>query len=251
MKFEDFNYAGLLKCARYAFAPNRLKYCGPDNKTREVLDYLNENTADEGLKQILRKFETLYPYLKFIALENNLNDPFDERVVEAYWLGNGLLDKISQKGLYEHFLNGLSLKKKLHKRELNLVMAKLNFGALPHHSFHVFNVFSGVWGEGRTLETMDNCRVGWGKVLTVDVHKATILTKPLVYFEGKVEFGKLIKKEITIPFDLKNIGPKLTPGLWLSFHWNVFCEVLSPRQVNLLKKYTGESLSLVNRASSF
>ena len=93
----------LLRCSRYAFGPNRLHYCGP-NASNQVYAYMNENIEDLGLRSILEKFKTLYPYLRHIAQANGIKDPFDPRVVEAYWVGNALLDTVPKKKFY-HFLH--------------------------------------------------------------------------------------------------------------------------------------------------
>ena len=160
------DHQGLLLCARYAFAPNSLHYCGPD-KIINLFAYTQEQMADRGLQEILTEFETLYPYLTFIAYENNIRDPFDRRVVEAYWLGNTLLHTISMNGFFRHFSDALHLKKKITKKDFELLVGKLPAGAIPHHTFHVLNIFTrtGHHAIKHTLETMDNCRIGWGKVI--------------------------------------------------------------------------------------
>ncbi|GAI47424.1 unnamed protein product [marine sediment metagenome] len=84
---------GTIRFATYAFMPNRLGYCGgDDNKT--LFDYCVAKHTDPGLVIILQKFEAAYPYLKLIASSNHISDAFDARVVEAYWLGNELLDQV-------------------------------------------------------------------------------------------------------------------------------------------------------------
>src|SRR3990167_9993879 len=89
------NKQGLLTCARYAFAPNYLKYCGPD-ENRTIFQYCAAQDADAGLRELLEEFGTLYPYLRFIAQANGIADPFDPRVVEAYWVGNRLLEVVGR-----------------------------------------------------------------------------------------------------------------------------------------------------------
>ena len=95
---------GLLQCSRYAFGPNRLHYCGPD-ASQEILAYIDNKEQDPGLEKLLSAFQTLYPYLEMISRANNIADPFDERVVEAYWIGNDLLANTGKK----HDLLSLSL----------------------------------------------------------------------------------------------------------------------------------------------
>ena len=90
------NIDGLARCSRYSFGPNRLHYCGPD-KTREIYDYIKEGAGDAGLGLILKEFKTLYPYLRLIAEANNIRNHFDDRVVEAYWIGNELLENVEKR----------------------------------------------------------------------------------------------------------------------------------------------------------
>ena len=89
---------GVTRCTRYAFGPNRLHMCGPD-MNREVLAYMNEGVTDTGLTNILKEFQALHPYLTKIAHTNQIKDPFDSRVVEAYWIGNELLRLLNNHGL--------------------------------------------------------------------------------------------------------------------------------------------------------
>ena len=90
---------GTILFARYAFMPNRLSYCGgADN--RALFNYCVAGQTDPGLVPILQKFQAAYPYLKLIATSNHIPDPFDARVVEAYWVGNELLDGVDLSRLY-------------------------------------------------------------------------------------------------------------------------------------------------------
>ena len=48
-----------------------------------------------------RGFEGAYPYLELIASENGIADPLDARVVEAYWLGNDLLEHVGPRARHD------------------------------------------------------------------------------------------------------------------------------------------------------
>src|SRR3990167_9652656 len=203
--------SGLLTCAAYAFPPNELKYCGPFDKTNDLLGYKEEQVDDKGLKNILTGFHTLYPYLSLIAYENNIRDPLDPRVVEAYWIGNELLKKISGKKLYEHFSGALNLRKKISKNDFSYLVGKIDDGAIPHHTFHVLNVFTrtGHQNVEHTLETMNACRIGWGRVIKnpkseILNPKIIIETQPLVLKNGKLALGKPILKKINLPLFQKS-----------------------------------------------
>src|SRR5215469_8097386 len=90
---------GTLRFIRYAFMPNRLRYCGGDDN-RTLFEYGIEGASDAGLQPLLRKFSGALPYLQLIARTNGLSDPFDARVVEAYWIGNELLEGVEARQLY-------------------------------------------------------------------------------------------------------------------------------------------------------
>ena len=239
------NQTGLITCAHYAFPPNSLHYCGPE-KQINLAAYREENIADLGLVEILQDFQTLYPYLALIAYENNIQDPFDPRVVEAYWIGNDLLDKVSMNKFYQHLNDSLGLKKRLKHNDLKYLFGKIPHGALPHHVFHVLNVFTrtGHQAVEHTLETMDACRISWGRI--VRNPKLLVETQPLVLEKGKLTLGKAILKELIQSPSRSPFG-HLEGGLWVSFHWNTFCGVLTNGQATRLKSYTEQAISLANQ----
>ncbi len=77
---------GRLMFAHYALMPNRLGYCGgSDNQT--LFDYCVAHESDRGMDALIHQFQAAYPYLKFIAQANGIENPLDAKVVEAYWLG--------------------------------------------------------------------------------------------------------------------------------------------------------------------
>lgn len=254
------NTNGLLLCSRYALPPNSLRYCGPD-KVINLFSYTKEQIADLGLQEILTEFETLYPYLSFIAYENNIRDPFDHRVVEAYWLGNKLLHNISMNGFFRHFSEALHLEKKIKKKDFELLVGKIPAGAIPFHTFHVLNVFTrtGYHTVPHTLETMDSCRISWGKLMTqrsnlksqiLDQNSKIknniqVLTKPLILQNGKLALGKPVIKEIQC--DMFHVPCSMLHDKWISFHWNQFCDVLTREQVTNLERYTNHSINLANQ----
>ena len=265
----NFNYTGLLTCSHYAFPPNSLHYCGPE-KQNNLIGYQQEQIADQGLVEIIRDFQTLYPYLRLIAFENNIEDPFDPRVVEAYWIGNNLLNNVSMKNFNIHLTNSLGLKKKIKKKDLDLLIGKIPQGAFPHHTFHVLNVFTrtGHHTVEHTLETMDSCRISWGKIVqeswnikhgTKHLRHPELLlaqasvsgsilveTQPLSLENGKLALGKSAIKEIKIPYSLTANSQKLKTNSLISFHWNTFCDVITTHQAKQLEYFTKQALLLAN-----
>ncbi len=244
---EIFNQKGIIRCARYAFMPNKLSFCGPD-KNRDLFHYSSTGEIDDGLNLILKEFQTLFPYLSFIARVNRIKDPFDERVIDAYWIGNSLLDKIEKNKLYNHLLDDHLLKRKLSQKILRKVIDKIPLGAKPHHSFHVLNVWkrTGHLDIYHTLSSMDLCRISWGKIKKIEKPNLIVEYQPLIFEKDRLKLGHWASTKILSEINHSGFVKELKKGDWISFHWNFACEVLDKNQVNNLKKYTEESIRLVN-----
>lgn len=239
---------GILRCSRYAFGPNRLHYCGPDANA-EILAYIRDGSSDPGLQKIMSAFNTLYPYLQLIARANNIRDPFDERVVEAYWIGNDLLDNVGRQDLYRNLTEEHELKKKLGLNSFAKLENKIKQHAVPHHSFHVFNVWrrTGNMAIAHTLESMDSCRIGWGKVLSIDGPTITIESEPLIEDRGIFLLGKMQKKKLTRKLESTDDIEQLKVDEIVTFHWGVPCEIITEKQAAILKKYTIQNIAFLNQ----
>jgi len=235
---------GTIKFARYAFMPNRLGYCGSDdNKT--LFDYCAAKHTDPGLVIILQKFEAAYPYLKLIANSNYITDPFDARVVEAYWLGNELLDQVDLTRFYNSLRDRFA--KRLDSKTLGYLLSKPPLGARPFHNFHVFDVHSRTGALGHSLDTMENCRIGWGRVKEIWATHLVVEHQPLLLECGKLKLDKPREKRVLRQIDGTGFITNCQVGDWVSFHWDWTCEILSPRQVQNLETYTRYHLKLANQ----
>ena len=91
-----------------------------------------------------------------------LDDPLDRRVVEAYWVGNGLLERTPA------FAMGGSMEERFRHRagpHFGQLAEGVVAGGVPHHSFHVFCVYpwTGLLGDDRradhALTVLDRCRI--------------------------------------------------------------------------------------------
>ncbi|MBI2617585.1 hypothetical protein HYW55_05595 [Candidatus Gottesmanbacteria bacterium] len=235
------NYQGLKLCSKYAFPPNSLSLCGPQ-KQSELSWYTKIGKVDRGVKEILTQFSTLYPYLCLIARENKIKDPFDSRVVEAYWLGNTLLHSIPISHFSNHIKETLGLKKRIKRAELEKTLQKLPLGALPHHAFHVMNIYirTGHLGIPHTIETMDACLINWGKV--VDVHPTFVIvnTQALIESRGKLHFQNGKRRKI------QTYSRSFVVGDFISYHWGWACERLTAAKLRNLIFYTNRSFGLAN-----
>ena len=229
--------------------PNKLNFCGPD-KNRDLFYYSHQQEAGQGLSLILKEFQVLYPYLKFIAQSNQIKDPFDERIIDAYWIGNRFLENVSKSRLYYHLIDEQQLKKKLNKKLLKKVVSKIPLGAKPHHSFHVLSVWkrTGHLDVMHTLNSMDLCRISWGRIKKIDWPNLEVEYQPLVLENDRLKLGSIISQKVLTEIDKSGFIEKPRLDQWISFHWGFACEILNNRQVANLKKYTQESIQLVNTA---
>jgi len=234
---------GILTCAKYAFAPNFYQYCGPD-ENQELKAYLNAQQNDKNLDRMLKQFSTLISYLKSIAHANKIADPFDPRVVEAYWIGNDLLENVPAQSVYLGLTDNLQIQKKIPQKYLKYIFPKIDQGARFHHSFHVFNVFvrTGHHTITHTVDTMDQCRIAWGKIKKINQQSLLLDSQQLVYLDGKLLFKN--KVERTIQFFTKE---KFKVGDYVTFHWGFLCDKVSKEQADNLKKYTQFHLDLANQ----
>jgi len=235
---------GTVKFARYAFMPNKLGYCGGDDN-RTLFEYCAAQHTDPGLVVILQKFEAAYPYLKLIASSNNIADPFDARVVEAYWLGNELLDRVEIARFYNSLRERFG--KRLDNKTLSLLLSKAPVGARPFHSFHVFDVHSRTGALTHGLETMEKCRIGWGQVKSIENGSLIVEHRPLVLEKGKLKLGEMATKKVQRQLGHTGFIKDCQVGDWISTHWDWACEKLTTAQVLNLEKYTRYHLILANQ----
>ncbi len=238
---------GIMRCSRYSFGPNRLHYCGPD-ANRELQGLIESGESNLGLSVLLKQFKTLFPYLRYIADTNRIKDPFDARVVEAYWLGNELLERAVKRPLYNFLIDGLKVKDKVSRKEFHWLEEKISRGAVPHHSFHVLNIWS---QEGHTdglenLHRMNECRVSSGVVTAVNGHQITVSTEPLMYKQGKFSLGEAVSKIITRRLEAEYDIEQIKPGQIVSIHWSQPCEVITKKQADTLRRYTLQNIAFAN-----
>jgi len=236
--------AGQLRFIRYAFMPNRLRFCGGDDN-RTLFEYGIENVVDGGLQPMLRRFTGALPYLQLIARSNRIADPFDERVVEAYWIGNELLDGVEVRQLHDALAERFG--KQLQGRTRDLVLGKAPAGARPHHNFHVFDVHSRVGELEHSLATMDGCRVSWGKVTAVQGAELVVDRQPLILEQGKLALGPIESMRVVRQIEGHGFADAARAGDWVSVHWNWACETISARQQARLQRYTDDHIRLANQ----
>jgi hydrogenase maturation factor len=247
-------YDGAILAARHSFMPNRLGYCGPDEN--EVLfEACLSNKRSKELLSALEGFTGAQPYLKFIAQSQGL-EPFDYRVVEAYWIGNDILERIPRTGFYDHLRERLA--RKFPREHIRKLFESKPFATFPHHALHVFNAFStmgtvpdafanAVGRDDQVGDLMDKCRISWGKVLSLDNDGNLIVEyEPLQRRDGILSLGQAVQARVISRINDNCFMPDVKMGDWVSFHWGFACSILSAQQVANLRKYTHMDMAVAN-----
>lgn len=236
---------GLILFARYAFAPNYFRYCGPD-KNRDIASALIGEYEEDGLSEILIKFEAAVPYLNLIARSNYIKDIFDPRVVEAYWLGNELLFNVKENQIFQHLDQNV---RKRAGRNWSILMKDIKEKAKPHHSFHVFEIYrtAGFSRDGAKslpiIDLINKCRISAGRVKKVDPKNQEVLIagEQIALVNQKLMPIKKDQKAIFFRNDIK-------VGDLVSIHWGFVCDKISERQLNNLDFWARYHLRITNKS---
>ena len=240
--------AGPLLFARYAYPPNALGLCGAD-ESRTLLEYGDARASDGGLAALAKTFDGAWPYLTLIAGANGIGDPLDPRVVEAYWVGNELLERVRPGDLARHVRD--RFRGRIGRAEEHVVSA-VGAGAVPHHCFHVFAVYPwlGLLRTGAVdepLRVLDQCRITPGVVTEVNGDSVSVAAQPLLWDGVALRLGPpRIRTARWRDDGLAFVGAP-TPGLLVSLHWDFVCDVLAPAAWRALDRATRRTLAAVNR----
>lgn len=244
-KLTDIAY-----CTRYAFMPNRLHLCGPKNQA-DILEFYSQiDNPKKSIEPLLKNFETMFPYLKMIAANNQSKNPFDKKIIEAYWIGNEKLLNIKSDKLFDHLKFKFKLDKLLGFKKFGEFKKKFNASAVPHHNFHVFSVLkrTGNTKSFHTLATMDACRISSGIVKDVlPEGQLKVSTRPLaIDTNGKIFESSPVEKIIQNNAEGVILLKNLEKGDCISIHWGTACEKLNKTQLSYLEYFTKISFQFAN-----
>jgi uncharacterized protein DUF6390 len=238
---------GPLLFVRYAYPPNALGYCGPDDSA--FREYAVAGVADQGLVQLAQAFSGAWPYLELIAAGCGIGDPLDHRVVEAYWVGNELLDRVPVNKI------GDSMAERFRQRvgnKFQFLAEGVLAGGVPHHSFHVFGVYPwvGLLGDDRkakyALTVLDRCRIRWGTVTALHGDQAAVESRPLCWDGRLLTLGEPATEMARLALDGTVLARGIGPGDRVALHWDWVCDKLTDRQLRALRTYTMRHLDMVN-----
>jgi len=235
---------------RYAFGPNRLGYCGPDESS-SLLALAATGSDDVGLRSLARGFEGAFPYLSLIAAANDVADPLDRAVVEAYWLGNGLTAAVRARDLHRSVED--RFRTRLAPNDWRWLESAVASGARPVHAFHVFDVFPKLGllrGEAvrDVMATIDACRIRWGRVEAVVGDSLIVSAASLEMLDGQLRLGTPRLESVSRWLDGTGFIDDAGPGEMVAIHWSWACDRLTARQLHNLVAWTRLALWVTNRA---
>lgn len=234
---------GLDLAIRFSLVTNERSFCGPQGAAQRFLDHLQGRGDPRALRRDFERFEGLYPYLQAIA-QKARSDFLDHDVVEAYWIGNQLLEGFADKQI-------AAIIRHLGRRGLPAFLVEelideLPPGFIPHHNFNVFYV-----GVGRTtgavqpvLENMDKCRISWGEVVRVNRDSLLVRRRPVVQLDGAYLLGPTRRERVD---RLPLLLPSVRKGDVIAIHWGGACMLLNDAQQRHLQHATERVFEVMNR----
>jgi hypothetical protein len=219
---------------RYAYPPNELGYCGP----------VGGGDAS-GLASHAREFDGAWPYLAAIADAVGTSDLLDGEVVASYWIGGPALYKVDPAQLLDRLRAAFA-------GQVTGVLDAVSADSevLAHHSFHVFVVYPWVRFLSRDPETalrvMQDCRIRWGTVESVEGDRAHLSSRPLQLDDGRLILGEPRTETVHWRKGDTSLAPEPTPGAVVSAHWDWLCGTLTDTEAEALAAVTRDTLDLVS-----
>ena len=231
--------SGALLFARYAYPPNELGYCGPAGASA----LLRAETPDDIARRA-RGFEGAWAYLEFLARAAGVADPLDPAVVEAYWIGNELLDAAPPSAL-------LAFLRPRFAGQRGGTWDEAAERAIAHHSFHVFEVYP--WaailhrtGNPAAVSVLDRCRIRTGVVREVSGETATVTSRPLLWDGGRLSVGPPRDERVAWSARGRSLLPGLVRGDRVALHWDWICDILTAEQETRIEAYERRQLGLLS-----
>ncbi len=232
------NTKALQLLSRFSLSPNALGYCGKDSAPAKFLGCIATGNCEQVTAEIPH-FIVLHPYLKTLAQISN-KIMFDYEVIEAYWLGNDLLERAKLED-YSLLLENFKAQG-VPENLLEELAHKQPKAFIPNHLFQVLHV-----GVGRSsgavtfnIESINNCMIRWGKVTEVqDNIIKTDLNSLMQSTEGKHELT-VIPEELTVD---KRLIEEVTPKKVVAVHWGVVVKVLTQDEAHKLRFWTERVLT--------
>jgi hypothetical protein len=148
-------------------------------------------------------------------------------VVSAYWIGSSLNSS--------DFPDLLGFLRTRFVGQLGGTWQSAAGRAIPHHSFHVFEVYP--WavllrrtGNPTAVSVLDRCRIRTGIVRDVRGSSATVTCRPLVWDGSVLAPGPARDEEVAWSAGGLSLLPGLSPGDRVALHWDWVCDVITAEQ---------------------
>lgn len=224
--------------ARFAYPPNELGYCGPEDPGALL------GTAEQTAA-VAREFDGAWPYLQVIADAAGFGDPLDADVVRAYWVGGPLLDAVGRHHLLARLRSAFA-------GQVTGLLDDVRDQAtvLAHHSFHVFVVYPWVRfldrDPGTALRILQNCRIRWGTVTSIAGDHVSIDSTPLSFDAGRLSLGDPATERVRWRRHGTALTTRPAVGDVVAAHWDWVCEPLSRADTAALTAATQTTVALVN-----
>ncbi len=238
--------SGPVLFTRFAYPPNSLGYCGPVDTSLLGELITAGDAASQELKEATTAFAGAWPYLQLIGHITG-HDPLDSSVVEAYWLGSSLLDRV------DLLTWGNSSDDRFRSRagwEWDKIVDALNAGGVPNHAFHVFCVYPwvGLLRSGaveQALQVLDRCRIRWGRVVgSVDEGRVLVSSAPLEWDGDRLHLGPAQLETVSVSID--PTAPVLDVGDLVALHWDYVCDRISEGQQRYLQHNHDLHMAIAN-----
>jgi hypothetical protein len=192
-------------------------------------------------------FDGAWTYMAAIADAVGIDDPLDTEVVRNYWVGGTLLDRVDPGKLLTR---------------LRIAFAGQPTGLLDeldaservcaHHSFQVFVVYPWIRflddDAEIPLRILQDCRIRWGTVDSVDDEHAVIVSRPLSFDGGVLSLAHPVAETVRWSKGGVSLAPAPEPGDIAAAHWDWICGRLDGAQGSALHEATQATLDLVNRS---
>jgi hypothetical protein len=230
----------LESAGRYSIVPNSLGYCGGSDFSKVFKRYREGKSTKSEMRQALKRFKSLYAYLKTIAKANKKN-PFDRNVLEAFWIGNDLLTNVTAGSIRKLILRDL-VAAGMDKKRAQSAADKLPEGILLHHSFN--SIYLNFVGNKvkRTTTNFDKCRIGWGKVVSISKNSCILKYPPVKRNKVGYRLGVYITRRFSRHVCGVLLEPNIHIGDIVSTHWGAVVQKLNRKLLYSLKKFTNINL---------
>ncbi|MFE7201940.1 DUF6390 family protein [Pseudonocardia alni] len=245
---------GVEMFARYAYAPNRLGYCGPPGSGALAAGAVaggstgSRTAADPvDVRAAARRFSGAWPYLQVLARLTGSDDPLDYQLVESYWLGRDL--GIDTAAFGAELLAVIGPQAGHYWTHLT---PELLAGATCDHSFHVFGVYpwTRLLGKGmdaQPLRVLDSCRIRWGTVESRSGDEIEVRSRRLSWDGRELGLAEATVERVRVSVDGLSFVPDVAPGDEVALHWDWLTDRLTPEQARVLERSTERELAATNR----